>query len=137
MHRPDPDRVDELGFTTREVGQLIRRSPERVRELCATCEGFAVRAPDGSWRIRPINALVAFALVQENRKLGVKEFSRRTANGMRGLRTLAQIIADDPGIKRQVFAILESKLAGWWERHRYRADPPEERASVREVADAG
>jgi hypothetical protein len=124
-HRPHPDRIDDYGFTTLETAALLKRSVDRIQHMCNAIPGFGIKMPDGSWRVQPIAALAAAAIVGEHGKIGVKEFNRRTFNGVKTLRTLGRRYTDDPAFRAFVIALLETALRPWWDRrHGAQEQPP-------------
>jgi hypothetical protein len=127
-HRPDPDRVDTTdGFTCREVGELLKCSTERVRQLARA--GIGTRQPDGTWRISQAAALAALAAQQAlkgHRGINAKAFAERTENGLKAIRLIGRLYRDNEHVRTAVNSALETMLRGWLDRHRYvPPEPPE------------
>jgi hypothetical protein len=122
--RQHPD-LDETTFSLREAAQLIGRSGKCVRRLCRKVPGFAVQAEKGGvWRISPIHAAVARALLKENRRIGAAEFRWRTAGGAKAFRNLGLLYIENPAVRALInTALLEDPMARWFERQHRRTPP--------------
>jgi hypothetical protein len=116
--RPDPDRTDSLGFTTREVGESVDRTAERIRQICCEVDGFAVRAPDKTWCIPVLHAwiLLGLHLELDGHRVGAAELNRRLEGGLKSLRTFGRLWTDNPEFRGRIERAIEGRIAqAWWQ----------------------